>query len=64
MFLALEKVMDELQHNLPRAVIITGAGKEAFCAGFDINPENPMVADCLKKLDGKDLNRQEDWLNG
>lgn len=55
MFLALEKVTDELKHNLPRAIIITGAGDEAFSAGFDINPENPMVADCLKVLDGNDL---------
>ena len=29
---------------LPRAVVITGAGSEAFCAGFDVNPDNPMVA--------------------
>ena len=39
MFSALEKVSEELKDNLPRAVIITGAGNEAFCAGFDINPE-------------------------
>ena len=29
--------------GLPRAVILTGAGDEAFCSGFDVNPENPQV---------------------
>jgi len=47
MFLALENVKDELKRDLPRAIIITGTGG-AFCAGFDISPENPLVADFLK----------------
>ncbi|MBC2737748.1 MAG: enoyl-CoA hydratase/isomerase family protein [Desulfobacteraceae bacterium] len=27
-----------------RAVVIAGAGPDAFSAGFDVNPDNPMVA--------------------
>jgi enoyl-CoA hydratase/carnithine racemase len=37
--------------TLPRAVIITGAGSDAFCAGFDVNPDNPMVAEMARAVD-------------
>lgn len=37
-----EAVASELAGNLPRAVVITGAGG-SFCAGFDMNPDNPQV---------------------
>ena len=37
--------------TLPRAVIITGAGPNAFCAGFDVNPDNPMVAEMARAVD-------------
>ena len=33
----------ELAADLPRAVIVTGAG-ESFCAGMDVSPENPQIA--------------------
>ena len=55
MFLALENVTDELKQNLPRAIILTGAGDEAFCAGFNVNPENPLVADFLEVLNSNDI---------
>jgi enoyl-CoA hydratase/carnithine racemase len=32
-------------------VIITGAGSDAFCAGFDVNPDNPMVAEMARAVD-------------
>ena len=54
MFSALENVTDELKQDLPRAIIITGAGG-AFCAGFDISPENPLVADFMKVLGSNDV---------
>jgi len=38
-----EAVASELAANLPRAVVVTGAG-ESFCAGFDVNPDNPQVS--------------------
>lgn len=43
LFLQLEKITAEIKSSLPRAIVITGAGDKAFCAGFDVNPENPMV---------------------
>jgi enoyl-CoA hydratase len=55
MFSGLEEATEELKLNLPRVIIITGAGDEAFCAGFDVNLENPMVADILKGLGNNDI---------
>ncbi|MGC9324134.1 MAG: enoyl-CoA hydratase/isomerase family protein, partial [Desulfomonilia bacterium] len=43
----MENVIDELKKNLPRVVVITGAGNEAFCAGFDVNPDNPQVSNLV-----------------
>jgi len=39
-----EEATAALERDLPRAVVITGAGGKAFCAGFDVNPENPQVS--------------------
>jgi enoyl-CoA hydratase len=44
MWSCIEKIAASLRESLPRAVVITGAGDEAFCSGFDVNPENPQVA--------------------
>jgi methylglutaconyl-CoA hydratase len=55
MFTALEQVTDDLKQNLPRGVVITGDGDEAFCAGFDVNPENPLVASFLEVLGNNDI---------
>lgn len=41
---ALDAALDRLEAALPRAVVLTGAGDKAFSAGFDVNPDNPMVA--------------------
>ena len=43
MWQALARAADEVATRLPRAVVITGAG-DAFTAGMDVNPDNPMVA--------------------
>lgn len=43
MFDSLDKVVVELKGNLPRVIVLTGAGEKAFCAGFDVNPENPLL---------------------
>ncbi len=40
----LQRVTDELKKNLPRVIILTGSGDKAFSAGFDVNPDNPMVS--------------------
>jgi len=52
MFKALEDVARALSKApLPRAVIITGAGSDTFCAGFDVNPDNPMVAEMARAME-------------
>jgi len=43
MFQKLADAADRLKVHLPRAVIITGSGDSSFSAGFDVNPDNPMV---------------------
>jgi enoyl-CoA hydratase/carnithine racemase len=40
---ALDGVVTELEKDPPYVVIITGAGKAAFCAGMDVNPDNPQI---------------------
>ncbi len=54
MFSALEKVTAELKLELPRVIIITGVG-DAFSAGFDVSPENPLTADFMKVMDSSDV---------
>ncbi|PIE20357.1 MAG: enoyl-CoA hydratase [Proteobacteria bacterium] len=39
----LDALLAELEAALPRAVVITGAGDQAFCAGMDVNPDNPQI---------------------
>jgi enoyl-CoA hydratase/carnithine racemase len=42
--------LDNLEHKLPRVVIVTGAGKRAFSAGFDISPVNPQVSSLVDSV--------------
>jgi enoyl-CoA hydratase/carnithine racemase len=50
MFNRLGAVAQELKAKPPRAVVITGAGESSFCAGFDVNPDNPMVDKIIKAM--------------
>ncbi len=43
MWQALGRAADALAAQLPRAVVLTGAG-DAFTAGMDVSPDNPMIA--------------------
>lgn len=54
MFEALEKVTRELEQDLPRAVVLTGAHNRSFCAGFDVSLENPMASDFFSAVNQKD----------
>ncbi len=40
----LSRVTEELGAEMPRAVVLTGGGS-AFCAGMDVNPGNPQLAE-------------------
>ncbi|WP_041280564.1 enoyl-CoA hydratase/isomerase family protein [Desulfosudis oleivorans] len=54
MFDALKRVTAELEQALPRAVIVTGTGEKAFCAGFDVNPDNPLVVELYEAMEKQD----------
>ena len=50
---ALEQTIATLRDELPRVVIFTGAG-QAFCAGYDIRPDNPLTAAFLQSMQKND----------
>lgn len=54
LFSSLESTTEKLKANLPRAIVITGAGDRAFSAGFDVNPDNPMVKRIIDAAAQKD----------
>ena len=54
MFARLEAAIEKLQAKLPRALVLTGAGDKAFCAGFDVHPDNPMNEFMLQAAAEKD----------
>jgi len=54
MWAALDSVARRLHDRLPRAVVITGAGGSAFCAGFEVNPENPQVSELMGAVQKRD----------
>jgi len=53
MWCDLERVTAQLAQSPPRAIVVTGAGK-AFCAGFDVNPDNPQVAGLIGAVERKE----------
>ena len=64
MFERLEDVVRELSNApLPRAVILTGAGSKAFCCGFDVNPDNPMVAEMARAMERGEMENRVDLFN-
>lgn len=55
MFAALAEAARTLERDPRlRVVIVTGAGDQAFSAGFDVNPDNPMVAEMARALEHGD----------
>jgi enoyl-CoA hydratase len=54
MFSRLEAATTALEANLPRALVLTGGGDKAFCAGFDVHPDNPMNDHMLQAAIKKD----------
>ena len=47
----LQSIAKTLKQESPRAVILTGKGREAFSAGVDVNLDNPMTSDMLEAID-------------
>ena len=50
----LDKVVAELESSLPRVIVLVGAGDNAFCAGFDVSPENPLNKPLLVAMETHD----------
>ncbi len=54
MFAELAQAAAEIATEPPRAVVVTGAGERAFSAGFDVNPDNPMLAALGAAIEAQD----------
>jgi enoyl-CoA hydratase/carnithine racemase len=54
MWSELESITVSLQQKLPQMLIITGQGNKAFCAGMDVNPDNPQIPELIKAIENKD----------
>ncbi len=50
----LKQAVTEIKSSLPRVVILTGGGEKAFCAGFDVNPENPQSLSFVQGIEQRD----------
>lgn len=59
----LDKTVAELRKNMPRVIVLTGAGDKAFCAGFDVNPENPLLTPLLSSAESHDKGPACDLIN-
>ncbi len=59
---SLEQEIRGLEERPPRALIVTGAGHEAFCAGFDVNPDNPQIKRQIEAIDKKERGVCEDLI--
>ncbi len=55
MFDMLENVAARLGESLPRCIILTGSGDRSFSAGFDVQPDNPMVKRIVDAVSTKDI---------
>jgi methylglutaconyl-CoA hydratase len=53
MWAGMKQVVAQLQAQTPRVVVVTGAGK-AFCAGFDVNPDNPQVSGLIGAVERRE----------
>jgi enoyl-CoA hydratase len=54
MFDAMARTALDLKNDLPRAIVLTGTGEKAFCAGFDVGMGNPMTVKFLNAVNMKD----------
>jgi enoyl-CoA hydratase/carnithine racemase len=54
MWTEFDEVIKQLADKTPRVVILTGTGDRAFSAGFDVNVDNPQVADLAGVMETRD----------
>nr|MDA3898648.1 enoyl-CoA hydratase/isomerase family protein [Desulfobacteraceae bacterium] len=62
MFCELARITGELKKQLPRAIVITGKDN-VFSAGFDVDPDNPWVADLINAVEKADKIPAERLIN-
>ncbi len=55
MWTELERIAASLEKMPPRCVVITGQQGGAFCAGMDVNPDNPQIARIQEAVGNQDL---------
>jgi enoyl-CoA hydratase len=55
MWAGLEQAARILKDRLPRVVIVTGTPNGAFCAGMDVNPDNPQIQDFSAAVGNNDV---------
>ncbi|MBU2552446.1 MAG: enoyl-CoA hydratase/isomerase family protein [Proteobacteria bacterium] len=54
MWAGLERTVSELEPDPGRVVVVVGAGDQAFCAGMDVNPDNPQVTALARAIETGD----------
>jgi len=54
MWVSFEARLAEVEAALPRAVVLTGAGDKAFCAGQDLGMDNPQVEQLVSAVQTHD----------
>lgn len=54
MWASLDRAVADIEGRLPRALVLTGAGERAFCAGMDVSPDNPQVAGIIEAVTSHD----------
>lgn len=50
----LDRIVNELKDKIPRVIILTGTGHRSFSAGFDVNVDNPQVAELAQIMETRD----------
>lgn len=59
----LDQVTGEIAAGLPRVIVLTGAGDKAFSAGFDVNPENPLLKPLLAAMEKRDKDPAQELIS-
>jgi enoyl-CoA hydratase/carnithine racemase len=59
---ALERATAALCEALPRVLVVSGNPRGGFTAGFDVNPDNPMVMAFMQALERKDRKPAEELI--
>lgn len=62
MWTAMERRIEELSDDPPRVLVVSGNPLGGFSAGFDVNPDNPMVVQFMQALESGDRRTVESLL--